>query len=297
MRVARRWPLVLALGANLVVIVSGASRASGAPGAATTAPAQSPAVGDKAEALAEAARKGDAAAVKQLLDDGVDVNTKYRYERTALSFACDRGNVAVVKVLLDRGADVNAKDTFYGATPLTWAASPAMGRRPEHAEVVGLLLKHGATGKEDALLEAVSAPDAAMIGVILDSGGLSAGTLSDALEAATRDKQPEIAALLEKAGAKPRPEFKIDPAALARYAGTYRNASGNDLVFTIVDGRLTGGPAGQPFTLVARDATTFAVSGAPGLTVAFRLEQDKPVSLAIGRGGDSNVYTRVEGAK
>ena len=30
---------------------------------------------DKAEALSEAARKGDAVAVKKLLDDGVDVNT------------------------------------------------------------------------------------------------------------------------------------------------------------------------------------------------------------------------------
>src|SRR5713226_8978971 len=62
---------------------------------------------DKADALSEAARKGDAAAVKKLLDEGVDVNTKFRYDRTALSFACDRGNVEVVKVLLDRGADVN----------------------------------------------------------------------------------------------------------------------------------------------------------------------------------------------
>src|SRR5213592_1321904 len=77
--------------------------------------------GEKADALSEAARKGDAAAVKTLLDAGVDVNTKYRYNRTALSYAADRGHVAVVKLLLERGADVNVKDTFYGATALTWA--------------------------------------------------------------------------------------------------------------------------------------------------------------------------------
>src|SRR5256885_13775721 len=41
--------------------------------------AQSSAPNEKADALAEAARKGDAAIVKTLLDEGVDVNTKYRY--------------------------------------------------------------------------------------------------------------------------------------------------------------------------------------------------------------------------
>jgi ankyrin repeat protein len=135
--------------------------------------------GDKADALSEAARKGDAAAVKKLLDDGVDVNTKFRYNRTALSFAADRGHVDVVKVLVDRGADPNVKDTFYGATPLAWAVSPAMDRTPQHTEVVRLLLAHG---------------------------GIPADALSDALAAATRNKLDDVVALLEKAGAKPKPK-------------------------------------------------------------------------------------------
>jgi uncharacterized protein len=142
------------------------------------ADAQSTASSEKADALSEAARKGDAAAVKKLLDEGVDVNTKFRYNRTALSFAADRGNVEVVKVLLERGADVNVKDTFYNATALSWAISPAMDRKvPQHDEVVRLLVT---------------------------SGKLSAEVLSDALAAATRSKQTETIALLEKAGAKPK---------------------------------------------------------------------------------------------
>src|ERR1700686_1670239 len=80
---------------------------------------QSSVLSDKAEALAEAARKGDAMAVRRLLDEGVDVNTKYRYGATALAYASDRGHLDVVKLLLDRGADVNVRDTFYHATPLT----------------------------------------------------------------------------------------------------------------------------------------------------------------------------------
>jgi hypothetical protein len=258
--------------------------------------AQAPAPADKAEALSEAARKGDAGAVKRLLDEGVDVNTKFRYDRTALSFACDRGNVDVVKVLLDRGADVNVKDTFYGATALSWASSPAMGRKPQHAEIVGLLLTKGAQGKESALMAAVNASDAAMTKVILEQGGVSPDRLADALEAATKGTHQDIVALLEQAGAKPRAEFTIDAATLARYAGTYRNAtSGTDLVFTVVDGHLTGGPPGQKLTLLARGATTFGAAGMPGFTITFRLEQDKVTSLAIGQGANATVFMRVEG--
>ena len=54
---------------------------------------QAPEKVDKAEALAAAARKGDAAAVTKLLEDGVDVNTKFRYGTTALSFAADHGHL------------------------------------------------------------------------------------------------------------------------------------------------------------------------------------------------------------
>jgi ankyrin repeat protein len=85
---------------------------------------------------------------KKLLDEGVDVNTKFRYDRTALSFAADRGHVDVVKVLLERGADVTMKDTFYNATALTWAVSPAMDRKPQHTDVVRLLLEHGGFSAE-----------------------------------------------------------------------------------------------------------------------------------------------------
>ena len=159
---------------------------------------------DKTDALGYAARKGDAAAIRKLLDEGVDVNTKFRYNATALSYACDRGHLDVVKLLIDRGADVNVKDSFYNATPLTWAVSPAMGRKPQHAEVVKLLLQHGAQGRDRALMGAVSADDVSMAKVILEAGGLAPGALSAALESATTGKHQDIVALLEAAGAKPK---------------------------------------------------------------------------------------------
>src|SRR5262245_66415538 len=114
----------------------------------------------KADQLQDAARKGDAAAVKKLLDEGVDVNTKFRYGTTALFFACDHGHVDVVRVLLDKGADLTLKDSFYGFTPLMLAVSHAQKTKPEHTEIAKLLIARGAPGKEDALSSAIEDGDA-----------------------------------------------------------------------------------------------------------------------------------------
>src|SRR5262249_48329988 len=75
------------------------------------------ATGDtREEALFDAPRDGDIAAVTRLLDSGVPVDARSRYGATALFFACDKQHTDVVRLLLDRGADVNATDTFYKAT-------------------------------------------------------------------------------------------------------------------------------------------------------------------------------------
>ena len=249
---------------------------------------------DKADALWEAARKGDAPAVKKLLDEGVDANTKFRYGATALSYACDRGNLEVVKILLERGADVNVTDTFYGATPLVWAASPAITRTPQHPEIVKLLLEHGAQGKESALQAAVSDADAATTKVILEHGGLTPAILTDALESAKKDGHQNIVALLEQAGAKPFVEFKMDEAQLARYAGTYREAGGAESRVAVANGRLTLDLAGQHLALAARDETTFINLGLSGFAITFRLEQGKAAALTVLRGTSTAIYTRIQ---
>jgi ankyrin repeat protein len=138
----------------------------------------------KAEQLQDAARNGDAATVKKLIEEGLDVNTKFRYNATALFYACDHGHVEVVKVLLDKGADLTIKDSFYGFTPLMLSVSPAQKRRAEHTEIAMLLIAKGAPGKEDALGGAIESDDAILVKFILDSGGIAAGKLSEALELA-----------------------------------------------------------------------------------------------------------------
>jgi ankyrin repeat protein len=261
--------------------------------------AQAPAL-TKAEQFQDAARKGDAAAVKKLLDEGVDVNTKFRYNATALFYACDHGHVEVVKVLLDRGADLAVKDTFYGFTPLALASSPAQKKRPEHTEIARLLIAKGAPGKEGALNAAVQSADAALAKVVLESGGVPEANLSDALETARAQSKTEIIALLEQAGAKPHAEMKMEPAQLERFAGTYKNAAGNELTVAVNGTRLSIGnpaaPGGQRGTLAAKDATTFRGVGMQGTTFVFKAEGDKVTGFTITPAqGNPVVYTRVEG--
>ena len=266
--------------------------------AAALALAQAPAL-TKAEQLQDAARKGDAAAVRKLLDEGVDVNTKFRYNATALFYACDHGHLEVVKVLLEKGADLTVKDTFYGFTPLALSISPAQKKKPEHGEIAKLLIARGAPGKEQALASAIQSGDAALAKLILDSGGIPAGNLSDAIEMAKAANKTELVTMLEAAGAKPYADFKIDPAMLARFPGTYKNTTGNELTVAAAGARLTLGsaaaPPGQRLTLVATGETAFKGIGAP-ITIAFQVDGEKVTGFTLTQGSNpAAVYTRVEG--
>ncbi len=84
---------------------------------------------------------GDLSAIKDALDDSVDLNAQDpQFGSTPLSWAALMGHTEVVALLLERGADVNAQNRD-GATPLHSAAF--LGR----TETVKLLLEKGADPK------------------------------------------------------------------------------------------------------------------------------------------------------
>lgn len=60
--------------------------------------------------LVTAASDGDMTLVKELLDEGIDVNSRDWDKLTAIIAASSRGHLTLVKFLLSQGADVNAAD-------------------------------------------------------------------------------------------------------------------------------------------------------------------------------------------
>lgn len=56
-----------------------------------------------------AVEKGDAKAVKTLISEGADVNTKDKNGKAAVVIATEKGDSAVLKLLLENGADPNGK--------------------------------------------------------------------------------------------------------------------------------------------------------------------------------------------
>lgn len=233
---------------------------------------------DLSEDVLAAARKGDAAAVKALLDKGAPIEAKTPYGVTPLFFAARNGHTEVVRLLVERGAQVNVTDTFYKSTALGWAAGSG------HADVVRLLLEKGATGADQALTSAVAAGHASTVQAILDKGGLKPPQLSSALALATNRGKADIAEMLKKAGAvlPPKPNFQVDEATLKSYEGTYTSDMGFDVKVSAKDGKLMLEPPGSPpLELGAVDKVTFRLLVADTVSLTFKVEDGKVTGMTV----------------
>jgi ankyrin repeat protein len=89
--------------------------------------------------VADAARIGDATAVKALLKGGADVNAAQGDGMTALHWAAQKGDPALVSMLLSAGANVRATTRLGGYTPMHLASQAG------YAKVVAALLAAGAS--------------------------------------------------------------------------------------------------------------------------------------------------------
>jgi ankyrin repeat protein len=242
------------------------------------------------EQLYEAARKGDAAEVKAVLDRGADVNAKFRYGATALFKAAERGHTEVVKLLIERGADVNVKDTFYGATALTWALDKG------HTGVVRAILAKSAEDAGDVLLAGVRSGNAELASAALETGKVPAETLTAALVAAASDeKKAALVEMLRKAGAQPPPE--VDAGVLQSYVGKYKGEPGPEVSVSLKDGRLTAAAFNQSIALMAVDQKTFRPVEFDGITLTFKVEAGKVTGLDFKQGPNTTALKKVDGSQ
>ena len=207
--------------------------------------------------LVDAAARQDAAGVRALLDQGVDVGARRADGVTALLWAAHWDDVETARLLLAAGADPNAADD-HGVTPLARAAENASGAlvdvllaagadahaaqrsgltplmvasRTGSVDVVRVLLEHGAdvnaaTAEQGAtaLMWAVAAPHRAIVSALLESG-------ADVEASTTKGMTPLLTAAQQG---------DIETARLLLAAGADVNRPGADgtypLPFAVVDG-------------------------------------------------------------
>ena len=220
---------------------------------------------------------GDLAAIKQLLADGVDVNASTGYGATALSYAADKGHVEVVRFLLEKGANPNTQDTFYKASPSTWATLN------EHWEVAVLLVEHGAEGAKDVLAKVAAAGNTRLVKRLIKTGKLDTSSLTRALITVGKE-HVEVATLLQEAGAKAT--TAIDTGLLDEYVGKYELQPGFVLTVRREDDQLMVQATGQPeFQVYAESETTFFFAVVEAKLTFKRNEQGKVDQVVLNQGG------------
>ena len=177
---------------GLLLVLAGAYAAAAAPPEA---------------ALADAARRGDWAAVRTLLEEGADVDAREGDGSTALHWASYRDDREAAARLIRAGADVDAANDL-GVTPL-WAAC-----ENGSSAMVEILLGAGADPDvplpfgETPLMTAARAGNADVVGRLLDAGAdVDAATAEGAYGAQTAlmwavaQRHPSVVAVLLAHGA------------------------------------------------------------------------------------------------
>jgi hypothetical protein len=218
---------------------------------------------DLGEDLQVAARRGQLAEVKKLLEAGAPLESKNQYGATPLYMAVFNGHTEVALFLLDKGANPNVTDTFYKSSILDGAL------QKDRAEIVRALIAKGVPVSARQLNMVVGGGSVPTLQAALTSK-FKPEELTGALKAAIAAKKDEAAGILRKAGAAEPKIVDVPAETLARYAGDYVSAAVPLPIRVVAEGGVLKAQAeGQPqFTLSTDSATEFSFAMA-GVKMVF----------------------------
>ena len=135
------------------------------------------------------------------------------------------------------------------------------------------------------LLDAVYKEDAELVRTALAEVQMTPETLTAALECVGAKPNPEIAALLKDAGAKPA--IEVSPELLESYVGTYEDKDGSKFSVGLKDGKLTAALGEQePLRLLAIDENSFRPVAFDNYgIVSFESEGGRVTGCVLNHGG------------
>ncbi len=220
------------LGALAMVLPMGGTMALHRPVVVAPSHAAHHTAPDKAASVADAAMRGDVAAVRALVLKGGDVNAAQGDGMTALHWAANRGDSALTRVLVQARANVGATTRIGAYTPLHIAAQNAS------ASVVRVLLRASANARAltsdgvTVLHLAAMGGDTAIISALLKAGGdVNAieplGDQTPLMVAAERGRTDAVRLLMARGADWRRTAKTMDPMASSaqdRQAKSRRNA-------------------------------------------------------------------------
>ena len=238
---------------------------------------------DAEKKFLDAVRNGNLDAVKQMVEAGVDVETKDPFGVTALMFASRKGHRDIAKYLLSKGADVQAKSTKYQMTALDGAMMH------NQLPMAGFLIQSGAKGAMGVMKEAIEKKNPSVVTMVLKSPELTQDHLDIAIAEAEKAQATDILAVLK--GAKVTPSayerYKLDEATLKSYVGVYHFANFSiESPVTLVDGKLQVDLNGLKH-MVPAEGGGFKIIEDSQFDVKFVMAENKVEKMLVTRGGRS----------
>jgi outer membrane protein assembly factor BamB len=235
-----------------------------------------------------AARSGDLAEVKRLIESGVPVDAADSWGTTPLALAVQQNEIEVVKYLLEKGADPSSRETFFGASVLDLALWKG---EPDY-EVAKLLLAAGAKDRVRALGQALQNGDAALARAVVESGPILESEAAD-LKYYLSELEGELKKILDSVKTEPDPPPpELSAKELSQFAGTFTGPEGVTAEVAVVEGKLTIDFDGKKTVVVPTDEWIFRNTEA-GLTLRYFGRAEVVEGFQIERPGNPPVGVRV----